>query len=363
MIDIFQRSHAIGNNPTVGLLTPAETGTIASLSRSPVPTVTQQILDSCGCTSYVAPYPVAPPERSMLSDLFTIISGDPWGISSASASFTYLEGFTPPSAYCCDTEIEIMRGGQLCRQETKYVTIARAIETCLLNQQMACSKDGFMPLLTQESYESLNLGNILMRYIGWIAVNGLDDEGVLGLRNNPYIPTYTINLMLDQAARPREFVEKFAGVWGLVRGVTAGLTAAPISSGEWCLILGQRAQEFMMRTLDNSMATIAGILGGTCPNICDLPPGLSPGKINDFLIETSLDLLPGIEMYLIRKKALRIYANRFDENGNQTMDGGSFVHFCPPTNQNCLRPVKIGFIRTAGLLIPQENSVVRVRLN
>jgi hypothetical protein len=303
------------------------------------------------------------PTRSVLPDFFTVVSGTPWGVPSAVARYVFPEGFTPPSAYCCDTDIEMVSGGTICDQSSRFKVIARASETCLLDQLEACTEEGMQPLLTQEGLDDMSLGEVLLRYIGWIAVNGMPDEGVMGLTTNPFIPTYTIQLTGEEAQKPREFVEKFSAAWSLTRGALSGLTAAPMASGEWFLMLGVRGESFMSRLVDNSAFSIGGMIAGTCPNVCTLPPGLSPGKVSDFLLESSLDQHEGIEMYLIKKRALRIYANRFDANGNITNDpGGSFVYFCPPSNQNCLKPVKIGFIRTAGLLIPKEGCVVRIKL-
>jgi hypothetical protein len=292
----------------------------------------------------------------MASQIFDIDWSHGWGTKSVSSSYIVASDLTPPTPYCCDTEVGLFQGGELCTSEVKFQVFAQSMSTCLLNQASGCTPDGLREIMTEETARGLTVVKSLQAYIARLAIEGMPDLGIYGLRNSPGIQTYQISNYANLSAL--QMSSALGGVWPLASSPFSNMFDSDSVGNDWVMIGGTKILAYLKGMMfPGTMANVLGQFTGQCAGPCgDLGISIGPDSI---VMDTLLDGPP--EIYLIRRKAVKLVANLFDENGGLSSDG-SIVRACPPApGGNCLSATKLWYFRYAGLLMQSQNDVIRIR--
>lgn len=351
----------LGSLPALRLLDQTEALNLSAYAKAPLAPQTQAILDSCGCGSYILPVNVGDqnPKPSLASQIFNLIWNYGWGIKSAKASYVIADNLTIPEPFCCDDEIPVFQGGSICDQEVKLNTFVMSHSTCLLNQVDSCTAGGYEAQLTEESLSSMLVAKAMQSYIAYLAVHGYPELGIQGLRNTPGIPTY--NIQNYTSLNANGMLVALNGVWDLtVDPFSNMLFDHEQGDGDWVMVGGRQIFSYLRNFLfPDGLRSVWGAFTGSCEGMCrDMGITLAP---NSVIADPNLD--SPSEIYLIRRRAASLVVNLFDDNGNLSANG-SMIHACPPySGANCLEAQKFFYFRYGGILLHNQNDIIRIRFS
>lgn len=324
-------------------------------SEASIPLETKAILESCGCGSFSVPIPPAQDmPQSIASQIFNIAWNYPYGVDVVRSQFHVPSSFSQLDPYCCYGDIPQLEVGSICEQEVRLRVYATSVPSCLLNLKMSCDTSGLFQQLSDESLRSMNAIRAMQRFFSKLVINGDTRAGVIGLRNSIGIDTKIIPSY--KALPPEDLLEQLHTAWVLARHEYDSFMFRPQSS-EWVMLMSPTLAAYL-RSQYIDAYTVFGLFTNGCNSVCAFNPEANTA---DIFYDTEFSLQGEEEIYLIRRNALTLVANLFDEEGNLSADG-SIVGSCMGAQRDCFTSYKYFYFRIGGLLVHNAHDAIRIVL-
>jgi hypothetical protein len=150
-----------------------------------------QASDSCGGTSGCGrngSYVLLDIDRLSIpqsTGVFNLDTGMGW--MNSVQKFYARPKFTAPRSLCCTNDFPIHERPELCCDTTTIKTFYMAWRSCLHEHNFICAANGYQEWNPEEAQLQQTAIESMAHFANMIAFNGLPEEGLIGLANNPKI--------------------------------------------------------------------------------------------------------------------------------------------------------------------------------